>query len=68
MFKKNINFKYFSDKSHYYYNTGPSSTGQNSARRGNKLKRRKAYYNRQRKDIAVSYIYIRQYIYVRYAL
>ena len=28
---------------------------QASSRRGNKLKRRKAYYNRQRKDISVSW-------------
>ena len=44
-------FFYFSSEkpnNNHYLPTGQS-------RRGNKLKRRKAYYNRQRKDIAVSF-------------
>ena len=50
-FLKMISFFYFSSEkpnNNHYLPTGQS-------RRGNKLKRRKAYYNRQRKDIAVSF-------------
>ena len=49
----------FSDRNHPNLVHHPNSTSAVAAaaaqiKRGNKLKRRKAYYNRQRKDISVS--------------
>ena len=50
----NFSFLFCSEKNHPHL--------QASSRRGNKLKRRKAYYNRQRKDISVSQVMISTFL------